>query len=210
MFLEGHGRLSIVQPADAGDLDASGVEYPLASHNRLASGTSVLSISEVKKCCLARRDFSRPRICASPSGRMARRRIHADRIIDADKNSCRIRENGSLSSPRSINAPAAWSHVCVVCNPNTNSTICVTGPRGFRGRLCVAECGIEGLPFQIGFQISGLWIATDVSRPSHMTALTKRTFVPGSGRRNSDSSDAEAKPYGSFIPASSNSASREW
>src|SRR4051794_30688352 len=44
------------------------------------------------------------------------------------------------------------------------------------------------------------------SRPSHITVLRNLRLVDGSGRRNSDSSLALAKPYGSLTAWSENSA----
>src|SRR5688500_18906023 len=49
-------------------------------------------------------------------------------------------------------------------------------------------------------------IGSNDSRPSHMTVVRKRKLVVGSGRRNSDSSRAVAKPYGSSTADNSNSA----
>src|SRR5436190_854159 len=46
----------------------------------------------------------------------------------------------------------------------------------------------------------------NVSRPSHMTADRNLKLVVGNGRRNNDSSDADANPYGSSTSTSSNSA----
>lgn len=50
------------------------------------------------------------------------------------------------------------------------------------------------------------WVSSVCSRPSHMIWVRKRRLVAGSGRRNSDSSAALAKPWGSATAVKVNSA----